>query len=138
MRATDHAYKNARRFRRDLSLPEKLLWRRIKGSEPRIRRQSPVGHYVLDFYCAALKLAIEVDGASHDFGNRPQRDEVRTEWLNNQGIEVLRIPASEVLRNTDSVADALLSYCAGRAKPLHHSATLSGPPPHSFGAGRSE
>ena len=138
MRATDQAFKNARRFRRDLSLPEKLLWRRIKGAEPRIRRQAPVGHYVLDFYCAALKLAIEVDGASHDFGDRPQRDEVRTKWLSSQGIEVLRIPASEVLKNPDSVADALLSYCASRAKPLHHSATLSGPPPHSFGAGRSE
>jgi very-short-patch-repair endonuclease len=138
MRAADQAYKNARRFRRDLSLPEKLLWRRIKGAEPRIRRQAPGGHYVLDFYCAGVKLAIEVDGAAHDFGARSQRDEVRTRWLNSQGIEVLRIPARDVLKDPDSVAEALLRYCTDRAKPLHHSVLLSGPPPRSLGAGRSE
>ena len=138
MSATDRAYKNARRFRRGLSLPEKLLWARIKGAEPKIRRQHPIGHYVLDFYCAALKLAIEVDGAAHDFGDRPGRDEVRTRWLNAQGIEVLRVPARDILRDPDEVANALLAYCADPIKPLHHSAAPNGPPPHPFGTGRSE
>lgn len=134
MSATDKAYKKARHLRRELSLPEKLLWVRLRGADIRFRRQHPIGAYVLDFYCASAKLAIEVDGAAHDFGNRPQRDEARTDWLKQQGIEVLRIPARDVLADPDAVADALLRLCA---EPLHHSATLSGPPPHTFGVGRS-
>ncbi len=134
MNATDKAYKNARRFRRDLSLPEKLLWVRLRGVDVRFRRQHPIGPYVLDFYCPSAKLAIEVDGAAHDFGERPRRDEVRTEWLASQGIGVLRIPAKDVLADPDSVADALIRLCT---EPLHHSPTASGPPPHAFGAGRS-
>ena len=136
MRAADKAYKNARQLRRDLSLPEKLLWVRLRGAEVRFRRQHPIGPYVLDFYCAAAKLAIEVDGTAHDFGNRPRRDEVRTEWLKHQGMEVLRIPAAEVLADPDAVADALIKMCV--AEPLHHPAGLDGPPPRTSGAGRSE
>jgi very-short-patch-repair endonuclease len=136
--ATEKAYKNARRFRRELSLPEKLLWVRLRGTEVRFRRQHPVGTYVLDFYCPSAKLAIEVDGMAHDMGTRPQRDQRRTEWLESEGIEVLRVPARDVLADPDAVADALLRLCASRARPLHHSASPSGPPPHAFGAGRSE
>jgi very-short-patch-repair endonuclease len=124
--ASDRAYKNARRLRRELSLPEKLLWVRIRRSNLKFRRQHPIGEYVLDFYCPSTKLAIEVDGAAHDLGDRPQRDERRTEWLKDQGIAVLRIPAKDVLRDPDEVADALIRLCA---EPLHHSAALSGPPP---------
>lgn len=126
MAASDKAYKNARNFRRDLSLPEKLLWVRLRGAEVRFRRQHPIGPYVLDFYCPARKLAIEVDGAAHDFGDRPKRDEVRTKWLKARGIEVLRVAAKDVLAEPDAVADALLRLCA---KPLHHSPPASGPPP---------
>jgi very-short-patch-repair endonuclease len=136
--ASDRAYKNARRFRRDLSLPEKLLWVRIRRGELNFRRQHPIGEYVLDFYCPAAKLAIEVDGAAHDFGDRPRRDERRTEWLSEQGIEVLRIPARDVLRDPDEVTDALIRLCCERGKPLHHPASPDGPPPHTFGTGRSE
>ena len=77
MSATNKAYKNARRLRRELTLPEKLLWVRLRRSDLNFRRQHPIGHYVLDFYCPAAKLAIEVDGAAHDFGDRPARDDRR-------------------------------------------------------------
>ena len=136
MSATDRAYKNARRLRRELSLPEKLLWVRLRGAEVRFRRQHPIGTYVLDFYCPAVMLAIEVDGLAHDFGNRPQRDDVRTEWLQSQGIQVLRIAAKDVVADPDEVADALIRLRT--PKPLHHSPPASGPPPPAFGAGRSE
>jgi very-short-patch-repair endonuclease len=135
MSATDKAYKKARWSRRNLSLPEKLLWVRLRRADVRFRKQHPIGPYVLDFYCASAKLAIEVDGFAHDTGDRLQRDERRTEWLNEQGVQVLRIQAKEVLADPDSVADALLRLCA---QPLHHSAPPSGPPPHACGAGRSE
>lgn len=137
MRATDKAYKNARRLRRQLSLPEKLLWNRLKGSEMHFRKQHPIGDFVLDFYCASAKLAIEVDGFAHDTGTRPRRDEARTRWLNGEGVEILRIAAKDVLADPDAIADGLLRLCASRAKPLHHPAAPDGPPPHGFAAGRS-
>ena len=126
MAASDKAYRNARRLRRELSLPETLLWVRLRGSGVRFRRQHPIGPYVLDFYCPSAKLAIEVDGFAHDTGDRPQRDEARTNWLNGAGVEVLRVPAKDVLADPDAAADALLRLCE---KPLHHSASPSGPPP---------
>jgi very-short-patch-repair endonuclease len=113
--ATEKAYKNARKFRRELSLPEKLLWVRIRRNELNFRRQHPIGEYVLDFYCPAAKLAIEVDGAAHDFGDRPDRDNRRAAWLKGEGIEVVRIPAKDVLRDPDEVANAIVGMC----KPLH-------------------
>ena len=134
MSATDKAYKNARRLRRELSLPEKLLWVRLRGVDVRFRRQHPIGPYILDFYCPSTKLAVEVDGFAHDTGDRPQRDDARTAWLKQQGVEVLRIAARDVLADPDAVAEALIRLCAG---PLHHSPAASGPPPHGFAAGRS-
>ena len=87
---------------------------------------APYRPLCLDFYCAARKLAIEVDGFAHDAGDRPQRDEVCSAWLEAQGIAVLRIAAKEVLADLDSVADGLLRLCA---EPLHHPALPDGPPP---------
>ena len=127
--ATDKAYKNARLFRRRLSLPEKLLWVRLRGAEVRFRKQHPIGPYVLDFYCASAKLAIEVDGFAHDTGDQPQRDVSRDQWLREHGVEVLRILATEVLRDPDSVAEEIIRLCE---KPLHHPASPDGPPPHEL------
>jgi len=90
---------------------------------------------MLDFYCPAAKLAIEVDGFSHDTGDRPQRDERRTAWLNGEGIQVLRVPAKDGLADPDAVADALIRPCA---EPLHDSPAASDPRPDGFAAGRSE
>jgi very-short-patch-repair endonuclease len=131
--ATDKAYKNARRLRRELSLPEKLLWVRLRRGDIRFRRQHPIGPYVLDFYCPAIKLAIEVDGFAHDTGDQPRRDDIRTEWLRKGGVEVLRIPASDVLADPDEIADALIRLCAARAGTPPPSGQPDGPPPQPDG-----
>jgi very-short-patch-repair endonuclease len=62
----------------------------IGSTEYGFRRQHPIGPYILDFYCSAAQLAVEVDGAGHDFAERVQRDERREAWLAQQGIKVLR------------------------------------------------
>ncbi len=72
------------------------------------RRQHPIGPYVLDFYCAKARLAIELDGASHDMGDRPQRDMRRNAWLKARGITVMRIPANDLTRRLDEAADAIV------------------------------
>ena len=87
-----------------MSLPEVLLWRAIKGGRLNglhFRRQHPVGPYVLDFYCDAAKLCVEVDGAGHGAGARPLRDERRDAWLAEAGVRTLRISAELVLQDVD-------------------------------------
>jgi len=106
----------ARKLRGEPSLPETLLWRhlRLQPDGVKIRRQHPVGAWVLDFYCAAIKIAFERDGIAHDMGNRPERDEARAISLAELGIEVVRIPASDVLRSPELVAEAIVRHCQRR------------------------
>ena len=95
----------ARKLRRTLSLPEVILWQAIRRQRlgVRFRRQHPVGRYVLDFYCEEARLAVEVDGASHEHPNRIRHDARRTAWLNLRGITVCRIAARDVLGNLEGV-----------------------------------
>lgn len=96
-----------------MSLPEVLLWRllRLEPDGVKLRRQHPLGAYVLDFYCAETRTAFEIDGIVHDMGDRPARDEVRDAWFASQRIEVVRIPATEVLRSPEDVAERMVRYC---------------------------
>src|SRR3954447_22406968 len=100
MRAPLLTFKRARALRRALTLPEVLLWQALRGGRVgglRFRRQHPVGPYVLDFYCPSARLAVEVDGTTHDFPGQARRDLRRDAWLAGQGIRVLRVPAPDVL-----------------------------------------
>ena len=103
----------ARKLRKTMNLPEVLLWRhlRLRSDNVKFRRQHPLGAYVLDFYCAGAKVCAEIDGIAHDMGDRLIRDEARDAWLKEQGIEVVRIPAADVLRSAEEVAESLVRYC---------------------------
>ena len=108
MRAPKQTHTRAKALRSALSLPEKVLWVRPRArapDRPTFRRQHPVGPYVLDFYCSAACLCIEVDGASHSLGDRPQRDARRDAYLRRLGIKVVRIAASSVLDDPESMTD---------------------------------
>jgi very-short-patch-repair endonuclease len=115
MRKSSHNYRLARVQRRSPSLPEGLLWRELRGKSGgvKFRRQHPLGRYVLDFYCAAAKCAFEIDGIAHDMSDRPAHDQARDAWLAEQGIRVVRIPASEVLDNPVDFAEAMARMCRG-------------------------
>ena len=116
----------ARSLRRALTLPEGLLWRvlRQRPDNHKFGRQQPCGAFILDFYCESAKLGVEVDGMAHDMGNRPGRDTARDNWLLDNGIRVLRIPARHVLDDLDAVVRQIVTACG----PLHD-ATRRGPPP---------
>ena len=109
-----------------MSLPEAILWQRLKGAPQGVsfRKQHPIGPYRADFYCASAKLVIEIDGVSHDMGGRPAHDERRTAALEAKGYVVIRIPATDVLRDADGAAASIVAYAAN---PLHQPA--AGPPP---------
>ena len=117
MQATGRAMASARRLRRQLSLPELLLWQRLRltRGDLRFRRQHAVGHYVADFYCPAAKLVIEIDGATHD--DRRASDRQRDECLRSLGLRVVRIAAADVLASPDDVADSIYHLCTTAAGP---------------------
>lgn len=109
----------ARRLRKEMSLPEVLLWQQLKlhPGGYLFRKQHPLGKYALDLACVRARLAIEVDGEAHERGERPRRDEIRDAIVLKAGFATLRIPAVEVLKNMEGVIIAIVEACAARAKP---------------------
>jgi very-short-patch-repair endonuclease len=83
----------------------------------KFRRQHPIGECVLDFYCADRRVGVEIDGQSHDMGDRPERDIRRDAWLASQHIDVVRIAARDVLKDVEQVAESIIRFCADRPPP---------------------
>jgi very-short-patch-repair endonuclease len=136
--------KRARKLRSEMSLPETILWRELRKRPGgfKYRRQHPAGRYILDFYCAAASLAIEVDGHSHDGHNAEKADAARGHFLRSQGVATLRVPVSAVLGNLEGAVLRIVEVCEERvvklaerrggetsAVPLHHPS--DGPPPRA-------
>jgi very-short-patch-repair endonuclease len=111
-----------------MSLPEVLLWERLRGRRNGLsfRRQHPIGPYVADFYCAAARLVVEVDGETHADAWRSASDDYRDQFMQENGYQVLRLTAADVLKDVDVAATAILSLAA---RPLHHPS--DGPPPRA-------
>jgi very-short-patch-repair endonuclease len=100
-----------------MSLPEVLLWNLLRRAPEGVvfRRQVSFGDKLtVDFYCAKARLCIEIDGIAHDMGNNPQIDEQRDVTLKGLGLEIVRIPASDVLKSPEDVASALVLFCQCR------------------------
>ncbi len=100
----------AREMRKKMPDAEQLLWhlirnRRMAGAK--FRRQHPVGRYILDFYCVEKRLAIELDGGQHIEQQSYDRD--RDEYLEHQGIEVLRFWNNQMLLETEAVLEVIYS-----------------------------
>nr|WP_245395604.1 DUF559 domain-containing protein [Anthocerotibacter panamensis] len=96
----------ARKLRKNMTDAEQLLWSCLRGKQLegyRFRRQHPIDRFVLDFYCPAVKLAIELDGSQHGSPEGKARDAERTAWLNAQGIRVIRFWNAQVFKNLEGV-----------------------------------
>ena len=131
--------KRARKLRGEMSLPEVLLWRELRKRPGgfKFRRQHPAGVYILDFYCAAIRLAIEVDGFAHDSIDGARKDAARSHFLRSQHVATLRVPARVLLEDIGSAVIRITEVCNQRATrlrenrpvPLPHPA--DGPPPRA-------
>jgi very-short-patch-repair endonuclease len=89
---------------------EAILWTMLKGKQldgKKFRRQHSVGNYILDFYCPAVKLAIELDGDSHFTMEGMKYDEVRTRYLNSLNIHVIRFLNGDVFENPKGVVEKI-------------------------------
>ena len=86
----------ARELRKNMTPWEKKLWYQFLRTYPvRFQRQKLIGNYILDFYCAKAKLAIELDGEEHHTPKSLAYDDNRTAYLEKEGLFVLRFSNKE-------------------------------------------
>ena len=107
----------AQKLRREMTKEERRLWYDYLSSYPhRFRRQVTVGNYILDFYCAGAKLAVELDGSQHYEPREQSYDTRRTEYLNNLGILVLRFSNADVMQNLRGVCQYIDTVVINRIR----------------------
>ena len=91
----------ANNFRRSPTPAEAVAWRLLRGKQIhnlKFRRQQVISGFIVDFYCQAILLAVEIDGSIHDTPERKLQDREREQALNALGVRVMRIPNRKVTR----------------------------------------
>jgi very-short-patch-repair endonuclease len=115
--ANSQSYIRAKAFRRLMTPPEARLWERLRAgrlNRLKFRRQHPIGPFILDFFHAETRLAIEVDGGMHNAEAQIAHDRRRTAWLSERGIRVVRLRAEDVRDRLDGVIDFILDVVRER------------------------
>ncbi len=106
-------YKQRRQgLRKNQTDCEGILWTKLRNKQCngyKFLRQYSVGHYILDFYCPKLRLAIELDGSQH--AEQKEYDQQRTAYLLANDIIELRFWNNEVIENIEGVYAKILEYC---------------------------
>jgi very-short-patch-repair endonuclease len=98
----------ARELRKSATRQENHLWYDfLRNFKPRFTRQRIFGNYILDFYCAEAKLAIELDGSQHFELEAMKYDQARTEFLNSYGVKVIRFTNTQIDRNFNAVCETI-------------------------------
>jgi very-short-patch-repair endonuclease len=118
----------ARKLRRDMTDAERKLWwhlRRLPIDHSHFRRQATIGPYFADFACHERRLIIEADGAQHNQPENVARDAERSAYLRSQDYRILRFWNNDVLKNIDSVMEAILV-----AMHQYEASPPPLPPPH--------
>ncbi|WP_448045699.1 endonuclease domain-containing protein [Bradyrhizobium liaoningense] len=114
----------AKKLRANTTPHERMLWRTLKdlptdGSH--FRRQAPIGSYVVDFFCPAKRLIIELDGGHHSEDDTAKRDLDRQRWLENEGYRVIRFWNSELSNDLTAVMERIYVelYGSREAETMH-------------------
>ena len=105
----------ARELRDKQNQVEAMAWERLRGRKLggfKFRRQHPTGNYIADFYCAEAALVVELDGMTHD--GRELYDSERQEWLESQGLVVVRCKNHEFLESYHAFFEAIELKCIER------------------------
>jgi very-short-patch-repair endonuclease len=91
---------------------ERMLWSSLKNSQLsgyKFRRQQGIGKYIVDFYCPAKKVAIEIDGETHWTDKEKLHDQKRQQAIEILSIRVLRVTNEDIYKNRDGVLDSILN-----------------------------
>lgn len=98
-----------KRLRNHCTSAEATLWKYLKGKQlgKKFRRQHSVGNFIVDFYCATERVAIELDGAAHFTEKGMKYDAKRTEYLNGLNIKVIRFENVRVWEDLEGVLEEI-------------------------------
>jgi very-short-patch-repair endonuclease len=122
------AVARARHLRREMTLPEKVLWKALRKPDLGFRRQVPIGPYVVDFVHLRARLVIELGGGWHDLPEKQLHDVRRDAWLNAQGYRVIRFRNQQALNKPCGVVEVIRTLLPqgekGRDEGVH--AALAG------------
>lgn len=111
----------AQKLRREATPYEKRLWAGLRDGQlggHKFRRQHPVGPYILDFYCTAQKLCIELDGDSHGHQAAIVHDARWAGYLAERGIRILRFQNEDATADLAAIVDAILKACVGEEEKI--------------------
>ena len=112
-------FHSAKELRNQPTDAERILWMhlRTRPRDCKFSRQHPVGNYILDFYCHALKIAIEADGSIHDDLEVVQNDMERQKRLEEQGIQFIRFTNEEILNDIENVLLKITNFLSTAPSP---------------------
>ena len=107
----------SRDFRHPLTPTEAKVWQAVRGRQLgfKIRRQHPIGKFIVDFYCAEANLVIELDGDSHSPPDQASYASERTNWLEERGYRVIRFTAREVEEDLAGMVEGIRRACIEEA-----------------------
>jgi very-short-patch-repair endonuclease len=109
----------AKELRKDMTKQEKHLWYDfLLNNQIRFQRQKTISQYIVDFYCAKIKLAIELDGSQHYTENGLEYDNERTKLLNAFGVEVIRFSNNDIDKNFNGVCDKINEVIKSRLNQI--------------------
>jgi len=100
----------ARGLRKKMTMAEVKFCTKVKGKQIsclQFYRQRPLGKYIVDFYCPAGKIAVEIDGGQHYFDENIRHDLDRQKDLRSLGLRIIRFTNTEVLNNIEGVVAKL-------------------------------
>ena len=108
----------AKKLRRDATPQERRLWYEFLKDYPvRFQRQKVIDDYIVDFFCHAARLVIELDGDQHGEIENIHRDALRTAELEALGLRVLRFSNQEIERSPEAVCSAINRAVRERLSP---------------------
>jgi very-short-patch-repair endonuclease len=108
MERNEKLTKNAQSLRRRMTQAEAKLWYQfLCRCQPRFHRQYVISNYIADFYCHKAKLVVELDGSQHRSPEEIQYDQKRTQFLQSQGLTMLRFSNLDVMRQFESVCEVI-------------------------------
>jgi very-short-patch-repair endonuclease len=108
---------NARTLRSNMTDAEQRLWARVRRKQilgVQFYRQKPIGRFIVDFYAPSVRVVIELDGGQHFEAEQQQYDQLRSVFLGQQGLTVLRFTNLDVMKNIEGVMEILLREVQGR------------------------
>jgi len=103
-----------KRLRENMTEAETILWSLLRKKQIgfQFRRQVSISHYVVDFYCKDLSLAIEIDGGIHLDKNQKEYDSFRQGIIESEGITFLRFKNEEIVSDLTNVIKKIKKKCA--------------------------